>query len=131
MRIKKKRVKTQKRYDPAMKRSIAKSYLAGEASYSVLASENGLKNKDVVKEFVKWYRRILASEQICNPMNDDEKEIEIAIDDLSKEELLTLLKKERQAKKTAELRAEFYETMVEIAEKELGVDIKKNSGTKR
>lgn len=52
----KKRTKSYSRYSVDLKRKIAKSYLAGEASYHILAEENGLKNKDVVKEFVRWYQ---------------------------------------------------------------------------
>ena len=58
----KKRVKTYNRYSEELKRKIAKSYLAGEASYAVLAEEHGLRNRGVVKKFVKWYRRKLAAE---------------------------------------------------------------------
>ena len=54
---KKKLEKSRNRYSNSLKRKIAKDYLSGRASYSVLAEENGLKNKGVVKEFVKWYRK--------------------------------------------------------------------------
>ena len=52
-----KRVKTGKRYPEELKRKIAKEYLSGAASHAVLAEEHGLRDKGVVKEFVKWYRR--------------------------------------------------------------------------
>ena len=58
----KKRVKSRNRYSNSLKRKIAKSYISGEASYGVLAEENGLRGKSVVKEFVKWYRRKLSEE---------------------------------------------------------------------
>lgn len=48
--------KNYNRYSNSLKRKIAKSYLSGEASYSILVEENGLRDKTVVKEFVKWYR---------------------------------------------------------------------------
>jgi len=60
-----KRVKRQTRYPEELKRKIAKSYISGEASYAVLAEENGLKSKNVVKEFVKWYRFTSASSIIA------------------------------------------------------------------
>lgn len=59
----KKRVKNYNRYPNDLKRKLAKEYLAGEASYGILAEEHGLANKGVVKEFVKWYKRILAQEE--------------------------------------------------------------------
>ena len=55
-------MKKNNRYPIGLKRKIAKSYLSGEASYAVLAEENGLRDKTVVKEFVKWYRRKLETE---------------------------------------------------------------------
>ena len=62
MTVKNKRVKKQNRYPERLKRRIAKAYLAGEASYSILAEENGLRDKNVVKEFVKWYKAKLVKE---------------------------------------------------------------------
>ena len=68
-----KREKSQKRYAEELKRKIAKSYLSGEASYAVLAEENGLKNKGVVREFVKWYRKKLSEESPNSTMMPSEK----------------------------------------------------------
>ena len=62
----KKWVKNYNRYPNSLKRKVAKSYLKGEASYDVLAEENGLRDKTVVKEFVKWYRRKIAEEPKMN-----------------------------------------------------------------
>lgn len=122
----KKRVKSQKRYSEDLKRKIAKEYLSGAASYRVLAEENGLRNKDVVKEFVKWYRRKLATEPSFEtsmskvkkdkpyPSHDD-RDLEIA--------------KLREQLKLAALKTEMLETMIDVAEKELKIDIRKKSGT--
>ena len=49
-------------YAPALKREIAQRYLDGHFSYGAAADEYGLASKEVVKEFVKWYRRLLATE---------------------------------------------------------------------
>ena len=121
-----KRVRSQKRYPEDLKRKIAKEYLSGAASYRVLAEENGLKNKDVVKEFVKWYRRKLAIEpsfesSMSNAKNDkskrspDDRDLEIA--------------KLKEQLKLAELKTEMLETIIDIAEEELEIDIRKKSGT--
>ena len=53
----KKRVKRRTKYAEEFKRKIAKEYLAGKASYAILAEDYNLANKDVVREFVKWYKR--------------------------------------------------------------------------
>jgi len=135
MKMKKrvKRVKFRNYYDVELKRRLAKSYLAGEASYGVLAQENGLKNKGVVKQFVKWYRRILVEEQIDVDKLKERKENKSAKDlsELTKEELLTLLKIEESKKVDAQMRAEFFETMIDIAEKRFSISIKKKPGTKQ
>ncbi len=123
-----KREKSQKRYPEDLKRKIAKSYLLGEASYAVLAEENGLKNKGVVKEFVKWYRKKLAQESE-NPsiMPTDEKLP-------SNEEASALEAKIKQLEKQlvlSNLKVEALETMIDIAEDELKIAIRKKSGTKQ
>ena len=45
----KKRVKNYNRYPNELKRKLVKEYLAGKASYCILAEEHGLRNKGVVK----------------------------------------------------------------------------------
>lgn len=122
----KKRVRSQKRHPEDLKRKIAKEYLSGAASYRVLAEENGLKSKDVVKEFVKWYRRKLAVEpsfessmsKLGNTKSKspvDDRDIEIA--------------KLKEQLKLAELKTEMLETIIDVAEEELEIDIRKKSGT--
>lgn len=59
----KKRVKEYRKCDPAMKREIARRYLADEFSYRVAAEEYDLPNKDMAKEFVRWYQKRLATDQ--------------------------------------------------------------------
>lgn len=122
-----KRVLNYRKYPEELKRKIGKSYLSGEASYGVLAKENGLKNKDVVKEFVKWYRRKLATESNFDlevPLNKnsfcDRTEGDTQLSELAK------LKKQL---KESQLKNEMLETMIDVAEKELNIDIRKKSGT--
>jgi len=123
----KKRVKYQGRYPKDLKRKIAKSYLAGEASYAILAEENGLKNKGVVKEFVKWYRM----EQQKTPKKElphsDQAANSKAKGIQSLEQELAALRKQLQL---AELKTEALETMIDLAEEKLQIDIRKKSGAK-
>ena len=127
MQIQKKRVKSRNRYSPSLKRKIAKEYLSGRASYGILAEENGLRDKSVVKEFVKWYRRQLSMES--------ELEIDQSIlkkeFTLSEEELAERVKVLEQQLQVACLKAEMLETMIDIAEGELGIAIRKKSGANR
>jgi hypothetical protein len=98
--------------------------LDGEASYQVLANEYDLKNKDVVKEFVRWYRRILAKESLSFEMKNKDDNNENVEENRSKEELLELLKHER-------LRNEMLEALIIEANKLYETNIKKNFGSKR
>ena len=125
--LSKKREKSRQRYPKDLKRKIAKSYLSGEASYAVLAEENGLKGKDVVKEFVKWYRREL--EKLPNlELMEEEKEDkkELSASELSAE--LDELKKQLRHEK---LKNEMLETIIDLASSELNIDIRKKSVTKQ
>lgn len=124
-----KRVKSQKRYPEELKRKIAKSYIAGEASYAVLAEENELKNKGVVKEFVKWYRKILEKEsQTQEILKDDEKTDKTTSGEPNLQAQLKALQKQLAL---SELKVEALETMIDLAEEELKIPIRKKSGSKQ
>lgn len=113
-----KRTKTRKRYSEDLKRKVAKSYLSGEASYGILAEENGLKNRGVVREFVKWYRKELLKEELPNQMAKPKNTTQ-SKEDAELHHRLEL----------AELKIEMLETMIDLAEKQLNIDIRKKSGT--
>ena len=49
-------------YPPSLKRELAVRYLAGEFSYTVAAQDFGLQRAETAKEFVRWYKRLVASE---------------------------------------------------------------------
>jgi len=127
MGIVKKREKSQKRYSEGLKRKIAKSYLNGEASYAILAEENGLRDKTVVKEFVKWYRRKLSEDSNFEILLDN-KTTELS---LSKKELEARVRELEKKLKHSELKTEMLETMIDLAATELKVDIRKKSDTKQ
>ena len=128
MAIVKKREKTRNQYPNDLKRKIAKEYLDGNASYGILAEENGLRDKSVVKEFVKWYKRQLEKEpdfdeiieiKESEPMGKSVAELEKEI-----KVLKTRLRHEQ-------LRTELLETVIDLAEEQLNIDIRKKSGTKQ
>lgn len=123
----KKRVKNYHRYPEELKRKIAKEYLSGAASYAILAEEHGLRGKTVVREFVKWYRRRLVIEQAAiNKMKKSDKIQESKSGDLGKEKELAELRKKLEL---SELKVEMLETIINVAESELSIDIRKKSGT--
>lgn len=125
MALPKKRTKSNHRYPISLKRKIAKSYLSGQASYAVLAEEHGLRDKTVVKEFVRWYRRKLAEDpsfELNQPM-DQPKE------DLSAQDLALRVQQLEQQLQQAELKIELLETMIDVAEQHFELPIRKKSGT--
>ncbi len=123
-----KKVKSRGRYPEELKRKIAKEYLAGKASAGYLAEEHGLKNKGIVKEFVKWYRR---KDELCVQNQDTlsgNKASTDAASELSVQEQLKQLKRQLEF---SHLKVEALETMIDLAEKEFQIDIRKKSGAKQ
>ena len=123
-----KRVKQYNRYPDELKRKIAKEYLSGTASYAVLAEEHGLRGKDVAKEFVKWYRRMCELGGENEPHMPEKKGSEPKGDEQSLKEQVKDLQRRLAL---SELKVEALETMIDIAEEQLHVDIRKKSGAKR
>lgn len=115
------------RYAEELKRKIAKEYLSGKASAGYLADEHGLKNKGVVKEFVKWYRR----KEELHTQNEDTMPSKKTPPDAVERSLEEQLKQLERQLELSELKVEALETMIDIAEAELKVDIRKKSGAKQ
>ena len=118
-----KKTKFQKRYPLALKRKIAQEYLEGKFSYAVAAEEYGLKSKGVVRDFVRWYKKrmYLESMEKEKPCEDTPKP-EAPTDELK------ALGAELAA---AKMKIASLETLIDVAEQELEIDIRKKSGTKQ
>ena len=114
-------------YPKTLKRKIAEEYLGGKFSYAVAAEEYGLKNKEVVKEFVRWYKKGLYIEPMekKNQPQDCPKP-----DSWTKEPTKEQLRALEQQLAEAKLKIAGLETLIDIAEQELRIDIRKKSGTK-
>lgn len=124
-----KKVKSRNRYPNELKRKIALEYLSGRFSYAVAAEEYGLKSKDVVKEFVKWYLRNyeLSHSNMAEPMAKSKTSSHTP-----KEQELQKRIKELEAQLAySNLKVEALETMIDIAEEQLHIDIRKKSGSQR
>ncbi|MCB9314709.1 MAG: transposase [Lewinellaceae bacterium] len=117
-----KKVKNYNRYPNDFKRKVALEYLSGRFSYAVAAEEYGLKDKGVVKEFVKWYRRNSELSQTTDTVP------------MAKPKAKSPTSKERELQKRIkdlELKVEALETMIDIAEEQLHIDIRKKSGSQQ
>ena len=115
------------RYAKSLKRKVAEEYLSGKFSYAVAAEEYGLKDKTVVREFVKWYKRTLYLEQMEREKQPkDPPKQDASTESPTKEQLRALEEQLAEAK----LKIAGLETLIDIAEQELQIDIRKKSGTK-
>lgn len=123
-KIKKKQTRKRGTYPPELKREIAQRYENGDFSYGAAADEYGLANKDVVKEFVKWYRRLLITEND----NLDKRKAELSaqgllepLDNDLSDDPVELKRMLRQA----QLEAQAFRTLVRVAEEQTGYAILK------
>jgi len=124
-----KKVKCRNRYPNDLKRKVALEYLSGRFSYAVAAEEYGLPGKDVVREFVKWYRRNNELSQTNDSTTMAKSKFtgsNPADSDLQKR--IKELEAELQWSK---MKVEALETMIDIAEEQLHIDIRKKSGSQR
>jgi transposase-like protein len=124
-----KKVKCSHRYPDDYKRKIALEYLSGRFSYAVAAEEYGLGNKDVVKEFVRWYRKnheLSAEDNNTNMAKSKPVSITSTAADLQKQ-----IDELQAALRMSHLKVEALETMIDIAEEQLQIDIRKKSGSQR
>ena len=124
-----KKVKNYNRYPNDFKRKIALEYLSGRFSYAVAAEEYGLKDKAAVREFVRWYRRNNELSEVNESISMSKKS-KSALDpqppDMEKR-----IKELEEQLRLSKLKVELLETMIDIAEDELHIDIRKKSGSQR
>lgn len=120
-----KRVKRHGKYDPVLKREVARRYLNGEFSYQVAAEEYQLPGRQTVKDFVKWYRGELARQEE-HSFPGPQKEMGQgwnASADLG--DASVQIEQLRRALHKAERRADAWKAMIDVASEELGIDIVK------
>jgi transposase-like protein len=112
------------KYPDAFKREVVQRYLnTPGSSYQSISEHYKLLNRSVVKDFYRWYKD--HPEEILPPPVLTEAEMEdISLLQLQVKELTNALKHEQ-------LRSQAYDTMIEVAEKELGIEIRKKRVTKQ
>jgi transposase-like protein len=126
-----KKVKSQKKYSDSLKREVGRRYLREEFSYAVAAEEYGLKDKMVAKEFVKWYRMQLEKGNQADQEEESSKESKVEATAGNLDEALARIKELERALYMAELKGEALETMLDIAKRDLGIDVRKKYGAKQ
>ena len=130
LRIRK--VKSRQRYADEFKRKVAQEYLSGRFSYAVAAEEYGLADKAVVREFVRWYRNKyeLGFENEHTDMAKSKSSPATAPDSAAAD-LQKQIKELEAALRLSNLKVEALETMIDIAEEQLHIDIRKKSGSQQ
>lgn len=103
------------KYDPPFKIRVARDYLTSSLGYGGIAKKYGIP-KPTIAFFVKWYKKRYPDGVIIQKA------------DSNAEEGSTPLAKELQQ---ANLKITGLEMLIEIAEKELGIDIIKKFGAKQ
>jgi transposase-like protein len=107
-------------YDNGFKVALAREYLTSELGYGALASKHGLSSAAKVRAIVTWYKR-----KFPNAVDD---KLHLGKAEVPPMQDLNSLSVEL---KEANLKIAGLEMMIEIAQKELGIDIIKKRGTKQ
>jgi transposase len=104
-------------FPESFKIAVAREYLMGQLSFSQLAQKHQLPGKETARYFVKWYRNWLDVQEQGSAVEPGAKtgnELELTVQ-----------------LKQANLRITALEMLIQNAEKELGIDLTKKSGTKQ
>ena len=118
--MKKKNTGSKPKYSNSFKIAVAREYLSGDLSSKELSEKYDLPFIDAAHYFVRWYK-----ERYPNGLQSEQGVAEIPL------EISATHKSLSNQLKDANLKIAGLEMMIEIAQKELGIDIRKKSGTKR
>ena len=114
----------QSKYGQAFRDQVARDYESGDLSYRQIAEKYDLPSRELPKWWVRSYRKKAVIEVISiTPMTAKEKQEQQAL----KKQIADLQKRLADA----ELRALATDTMIDVAEEQLGIEIRKKSGTKQ
>jgi transposase-like protein len=117
MSSQKKEGKTPK-YEAGFKIAVAREYLTGKLGYGKLAEKYELSSASAVREMVLWYKKTYPA-------------IEAEAADVAVPPPVVRDAELEKALQHANLKIAGLEMLIEIAQKELGIDIVKKSGTKQ
>lgn len=109
--------------DIGLKRQVAKEYVDGTLSYQQLSVKYGIRRENICRWVQQFYPELSGQSQTGPEMTEAEKK-----------ELEALKKQNEELKKKleyADMKAHALEIMIDIAEQQLGIDIKKKPGTKQ
>lgn len=107
----------------AFKLNVAKDYVNGDRSQRQVAKHYGTNQTNVYKWAKRFYPELCGLPQVTNHMTEEEQK---QLEELKKQNQELMKKLE-----FADMKATALELMIDIAEKQFGLDIRKKSGTKQ
>jgi transposase len=113
-------MRTQNRISDKHKEVVVKEYLRGNISYINLAKKHGVSSAVIFR----WVRQKLNSD-LSKPSKKESVKPE------KQEQLPTDIKQLQEQLRLARLENELLNTIIDIAEEQLDIDIRKKSGTKQ
>lgn len=118
--------RTQKDYSMSFKLSVVQEYESGKASLCYLQRKYGIQGNQTVKRWIEKYGNFDISNKTLRPMekSKDQELLELRQKVRLLERRNARLEKELEQK---DMKAEFFDMMIDIAEKEYDIDIRKNS----
>jgi|ERR1022692_3137433 transposase-like protein len=110
------------KYDISIKRKVAQEYLGGNQSVTQIGEMYNIPH-NYVSRWVKEFSSELAGDINISPMTEQEQ---TEMTDLQKQ-----IKSLKEQLEYEQMRSFAFETMVDLAKSELGIDLRKNSGAKQ
>lgn len=114
------KIGSESKYPDDFRKQVAEDYLLTDMSYSEVQKIYNLPTKTIIVSFIRWYKNKYDLSAI---ELDSSKESLVKPKNLKEKEMLELLQQ-------AKLKIVALETMIDIAEDELGIEIRKKSGSK-
>lgn len=124
-----------KQYSQEFKKKVCQEYIDTKCSLRSLAIKYNFSNHSLIHEWLRRYKFIdegidCQTNSTFKDMKDGHKNAQVIDTDFDKYRLEKRIARLEQQLKEAEMKAEAYATMVELAEKELKISIKKKFNTK-
>ena len=116
-----------RRYDDAQKLQILEEYMNSEESMETFQTKHGMGHCTISRWMTKFGLSRKSPKQFIEMKQRIEQSPEKALRERTLEAKVCQLEKEL---KTERLKSLAYKTMVEVAEEELGIEIRKKSGAK-
>lgn len=118
--------RTQKDYSMSFKLSVVQEYETSRLSLESIQRKYGIQGSQTVKRWIQKYGNFDVSNKSHIPMEKSKEQQLLELEQKVKllERKNARLEKELELK---DMKAEFFDTMIDIAEKEYHIDIRKNS----